>query len=53
MGGSVCHQEVQGGCGGWDGMGCTDVNDMSFWNNNTHMSQEECSESGVMNMVNS
>jgi len=23
MGGSVCHQEVQGGCGGWDGVhGC-------------------------------
>lgn len=29
-----------------DGMGCTDVNVMGFWNNNTHMSQEECSESG-------
>lgn len=35
------------------GMGCADVNVMSFWNNNTHMSQEECRESGVMNMVNS
>jgi len=44
MGGSLCHQEVQVDMG--VGMGCTDVNVMGFWNNNTHMAQEKCSESG-------
>ena len=39
MGGSVCHQEgVQGDVR--DGMGRTEFNVMSFWNNNTHMSQK-------------